>query len=341
MSRPQFRRVVPETYVQLLYEYLQTRGQNPDIALGHPWPVPARQGEGGVSVLTWEEMLETTEVILEDPFIAIHVGETITTRHLGILGSVILASENLGAALVRLERYQRLIFDVVPMSVVPVQTGVEVVWDVSDFQPGRHVAELGLAVMTQTSRSLVRGSKVSPLAVRFSHPAPEVLGPYEAFFQCPVLFDQTNTALLYSYDCLGLPLKSPDPALIAVLERHADGLLAQLPHEPGIVEEVRRQIALALRGGHPTVEWVAGRLDTSARTLQRKLTRAGSSFRRELNVVRHQLARSYLIDQRLKVVDVALLLGYAEQSAFTRAYKEWTGLTPQQEKAGAEQCGPP
>lgn len=58
----------------------------------------------------------------------------------------------------------------------------------------------------------------------------------------------------------------------------------------------------------------------------------GTSFRKELNLVRYELAKSYLIDPRLQIIDIALLLGYSEHSAFTRAYKEWSGKTPQQER---------
>lgn len=64
--------------------------------------------------------------------------------------------------------------------------------------------------------------------------------------------------------------------------------------------------------------------------MQRRLTEAGTNFRKELNTVRYELAKSYLKDLRLQIVEIALLLGYAEYSPFTRAYKEWSGKTPQQ-----------
>lgn len=127
-----------------------------------------------------------------------------------------------------------------------------------------------------------------------------------------------------------MPLKSPDPALIALLEQHADRLLAQLPQQQEIVEQVRKLIARALHDGEPDIERISTQLYCSSRTLQRRLREADTNFRRELNLVRYELAASYLQDPRLQIMEIAMLLGYSEHSAFTRAFKEWSGHTPQQ-----------
>ena len=86
------------------------------------------------------------------------------------------------------------------------------------------------------------------------------------------------------------------------------------------------------RGARNDIETISATLHCSSRTLQRRLIQAGTSFRAELNLVRHELAVLYLRDSRLHIADIALLLGYSEHSAFTRAYREWTGRTPQEER---------
>ena len=63
--------------------------------------------------------------------------------------------------------------------------------------------------------------------------------------------------------------------------------------------------------------------------MQRRLKGAGTSFRKELNLVRNELALSYLRDPALQITDVAMLLGYSEHSAFTRAFRRQNGTTPQ------------
>ena len=331
MGKPLHRRVVPEAYAQLLYEYLEARGHAPEAVLGQPWPAPDPQGLGGVDSELWARMLERAEAHLADPHLCLHLGQTISLRHLGIVGHVVAAAETLAAALQKLERYQRLIFDVTHMSQRAGPGWVELVWTSPDYHPGRLVNESGFAVLMQVCRSLVRGP-AHFLAVEFAH----AIGPgadlsaYENYYGCPVRFGRPDPLIRVSLDLLAAPLKSPDAGLIAVLEQHADRLLAQLPQQEEIVERVRKAIAHALREGEPDIERISTQLHCSSRTLQRRLLQAGTSFRAELNLVRHELAASYLRDPRLQIVDVALLLGYSEHSAFTRAFREWTGRTPQE-----------
>ena len=73
---------------------------------------------------------------------------------------------------------------------------------------------------------------------------------------------------------------------------------------------------------------VAAELGMSPRTLQRKLADAGSSFQELLDGARYELARDYLRQRELGLVDIAFLLGYQEQSAFTHAFREWSGVNP-------------
>lgn len=331
MGKPRFRRVVPATYVQLLYEYLSAQGHDPQGVLGHAWPTPDPHGLGGVDVELWSGMLEAARSHLQDPLIAIHMAQTVQTRHLGVLGAVLLACDNLGQAMERFEHYQRLIFDVVQMSSQTVPGGVALRWDVHDYTPGPLVNEAGFAVMTQVARMLAQGP-ASPRTVSFMHARPADIRPYEDHFGCTVLFDQPEGTVTFDGALLALPLKTRDPGLIALLAKHADEQLGKLPQEDGFVEAVRREIARLITSGEPHIDHVAAKLHCPTRSLQRKLSAAGTHYRQELNLVRHELARSYLRDPRLKVVDVALLVGYSEHSAFTRAYKEWTGKSPQDER---------
>ncbi|MDE2419634.1 MAG: AraC family transcriptional regulator [Gammaproteobacteria bacterium] len=331
MGKPLHRKVIPETYVQLLFEYLEAQGYNPETLLGEPWPIPDPHGLGGVDVEHWQKLLEAARHHLNDPLIGLHVGQTITARHLGILGAVLLACDHFGAVMQRFERYQRLIFDVMPATIEVRADYIELIWDIQDYQAGPLVDETGCTVIVQFCRSLIRGTD-SLLEVHFIHAQPADIKPYEDYFGCPVLFEQPKPLLRFGFDMLNKPLKSPDPTLIAILDKHADQLLAKLPQVEEIVEQVRKHIAYLLHQGEPDIAQVADLLCCSRRTLQRRLMEVGTNFRNELNTVRHELARSYLLDARLQIVEIALMLGYSEHSAFTRAYKEWTGKTPQQER---------
>ncbi|WP_171057624.1 AraC family transcriptional regulator ligand-binding domain-containing protein, partial [Acinetobacter baumannii] len=114
LNKPLYRRRISEIYVQLLFEYLEKLGHDPEKVLGEPWPKADSNHLEGVDIDHWESLLIIAKDYLNDPFIGLHVGQTITAQHLGVLGSVFLACENLGAVLERFERYQRLVYDVYP-----------------------------------------------------------------------------------------------------------------------------------------------------------------------------------------------------------------------------------
>ena len=329
LNKPLYRRRISEIYVQLLFEYLEKLGHDPEKVLGEPWPKADSNYLEGVDIDHWEYLLIIAKDYLNDPFIGLHVGQTITAQHLGVLGSVFLACENLGAVLERFERYQRLVYDVHPATVHIHNEYVELSWDTKGEQVGPLSDETGRTVIVQFCRSLIRG-KVKLKEIHFIHEQPENVKPYEEYFGCPVLFEQSLALMRFDKEVLSLTLKNSDAVLVAILEKHADKLLASLPHIDEITDQVRKQIAYLLHQGEPNIEQLAERLNYSRRTLQRRLTEAGTNFRKELNTVRYELAKSYLKDPRLQIVEIALLLGYAEHSPFTRAYKEWSGKTPQQ-----------
>ena len=72
--------MIPETYVHLLFEYLEAQGHDPEKVLGEPWPVPDENGLGGIAIEHWENLLQIAKDYLNDPLIGLHVGQTITAR---------------------------------------------------------------------------------------------------------------------------------------------------------------------------------------------------------------------------------------------------------------------
>jgi AraC-like DNA-binding protein len=104
-------------------------------------------------------------------------------------------------------------------------------------------------------------------------------------------------------------------------------------------------ILLRLLGGHnPDLGEVAKDLGMSIRTLQRRMTEEGTSFRRLLSGARLELAKHYLLDPSLDVAETACLLGYEDPNSFFRAFREWEGATPgewrDERAAGLAKMGP-
>jgi AraC-like DNA-binding protein len=124
-------------------------------------------------------------------------------------------------------------------------------------------------------------------------------------------------------------MRRRDPILRAVLEGHADGILARLPERNGLALGVQRLLAQRIAGGDTRIESVGRALAMSARTLQRRLAGEGISYQRLLEEARKEAAGRYLAESTLAIGEIAYLLAYSEPAPFHRAFKRWYGCTPE------------
>lgn len=315
---------MPAHYVRLLDDFLRQRGQDPERLLG---PATAAADGPRYPVAQWKLRLEAAARQLRDPLLGLHLGQTITPAHLGALGYVLLACGTLGAALQRLERYQRLIYDVNPLRQTLSGASITLSWGVEQGRPGALVDECAISALLQFARNIT-GQRLAPEEVAFVNPAPADLKPYTDFFAAPVQFAQAETRVRFPLQQLALPLRQPDTALLAILEQQAEAQLGGLPRSDDFEQAVRRHIARLARESEPSLEQVADALHLSSRTLRRRLDERGTPFRSLLDSTLRRIAEDYLRDSRLQLAEVALLLGYSEQSAFNRAFRRWTGTTP-------------
>lgn len=328
---------VPADYVRLLFRYLAERGIDASALLGETAPAASAPP---VSAAHWRRLLEEAARHLSDPALGLHVGSAITPADLGPLGYVLLSSASAAGALERYVRYQRLVHDVSPVRHYLQDGALVLEWSEESRTGGLLVNQCGMAALAAFARRCTGGSDseaAAPLAVHFVEAAPRDTSPYRQTLGCPVLFGQSATRMLFSPAMLTLPMRRADAALAAMLERQVDALLAALPaasraHD-SLEQQVRRLLPAHLLQGDAALDAVAAALGVSARTLRRRLQQQGLHFRVLLGSTRHQLAQAYLADRRLALAEVALLLGYSEQSAFNRAAMRWTGMTPRQWRA--------
>ena len=328
MPSPLRDAVVPNTYVHLLYEHLQAQGRDAEALLGEA-PPPS---QGRFPVLRWRQQLRRAASALNDPLLGLHLGQRITPRHFGVLGHVLLSCGNLAGALARLERYQRLIYDVNPMRVELRDAKVILSWSAERGRPGSLVDETAIAALMQFCRDITGLHDACADSIAFINPAPAALGPYEQWFGCPVQFRCDRTEVIFHQQLLEAPLRQADAALSADLDKQAASLLGQLERgeEAPLSAHIRQMIAARLRYQTASAEHCATALHTSPRHLHRRLATEGSRFRELLAQTRQQLAEHYLHDPGLQLEEIAALLGYAEHSAFSRAFKHWTGESPRQ-----------
>lgn len=325
-AHTQLNGVVPVTYVRLLYEYLSTQGVDGAALLGPP---PAEQpGLGRFPVTVWQDLLQRAATHLKDPLLGLHLGQAIAPRHFGLLGYILLSCGTLGGAVQRLTHYQRLIYDVNPLQLQQLGGRLILTWGIEMGRPGPLVDETAITALLQFCRNIVVEPGFSPRRVEFVNPAPQKLQPYKEYFGCTPRFGQSKTLVEVDAALLGTPLRAPDAALMAVLEQQTKELFHSLPGNNDLITQVRQIIALHLRNGSATLASTAAALHLSERSLHRRLGGLDHNFRSLLQDTRLQLAKDYLGDKRLQLAEIAQLLGYSEQSAFTRAFHRQAGVSP-------------
>jgi AraC-like DNA-binding protein len=266
-----------------------------------------------------------------DSAFGLHVGEQSSPAMFDVLGYVTMNSPTFGEALARLVRYQRVWTEGALFHLTIDQRTARLVYEyqIGDYGRGeRHQDCEGTLAIVVSGIRAVAGAGWRPHEVWFEHASPEDTSEHRRIFDAPLRFGQPGNALLMDRSIVDLPIASADPRLVAVLERHAEELLARLPSCGGFVDAVRQAAGEAMTGGEPELGAIARRLGLSTRTLQRRLEEHGTSLQDLLEEMRRDLAIRYLAQPDITISAVAYLLGFSEPSTFHRAFRRWTGTTP-------------
>jgi AraC-like DNA-binding protein len=156
----------------------------------------------------------------------------------------------------------------------------------------------------------------------------------EAYFGCTLAFSADVDEIAFASEFARCPLGGADPYLNRLLVGYCAEILARRPQPVcSIRNKVENAIAPRLPHGSAQVDEIASSLGMSRRTLSRQLAAEGLTFAGILEEMRTELALQHLKDPQLSVSQIAWLLGYQEASAFTTAFKRWTGTTPSATRA--------
>jgi AraC-like DNA-binding protein len=240
-----------------------------------------------------------------------------------LLDYLIVSSDSVGQGLERLSRYLGLVNPGIGLAV---HQGSDPVRVVVERARGAFETELTVAL------SLLRFRRESDEQLQAIHACfthqPDDVSEYAEVLGCPIRARASWNGWALSKTGMSLPLRRRDPALRRWLERQAAEILARLPATGDVRDEVRNALSGQMTAGDIGIDVVARRLATTPRTLQRRLSRAGTSFAALCDDARKQAAHTYLADNTLSIAEVTYLLGYSEPTAFHRAFRRWHGTTP-------------
>lgn len=186
------------------------------------------------------------------------------------------------------------------------------------------------AAMITLCRSHYR-QDFSMVKLELTRARPDDVAPYEKLFGCPVSFDNDLSRAWYRRADVDMPIPGCNREIANATEKLVQDYLARLDRQSEDVQhQVQNVIAKLMPQGDANLERVADVLHMSSRTLHRKLELLHTSFRQEVDSVRHRMALEYMAGSDLSLGDIGFLLGFSSSSNFTRAFRRWTGRTPQE-----------
>lgn len=328
-------------FVKLVTDFIESRGLSAVTVLGEVDLAPddLNDPNGRIPFSKFDHLLNLTATSLDEPCLGLKLGQCIRPGHLGSHGFALMSCSTGGELMQQHVRYSTLTIDAA--HVVIEQSGNDYIRYLrSSLQDGTRLGrlqdELNMATTVAMARWFTNRNDLAPKWVSFQHSEPSDATSYLEFFNCPVYFSSSETAVCVDRSYLSITLPHANPQLRRMMDDVCAGLVKQLGTalEPGWVAQARQLILNSFKEGLPDIGTVADATDMSEEELKSQLAQRGTSFRGFVDELRQALALGYVRDPSLTLVDIAYLLGFSEQSAFQRAFKRWTGKSPGEYRRG-------
>lgn len=266
-----------------------------------------------------------------DPMVGLHTGLNARPGHFYAFGYSWLASETLLDAMQRLCRYDKVIATYVSSSSITRRGDNYVVTESYPdpaLAPGKEKIDFGLGAFVAMCDAAIR-EPVPVLRWEISADDKSQCKDYEELLRAPVSMGHAACSAYFARDVVEAPLYGRVDEVAAATDRIVENYLETLD-QTKVTSKVRELLVDLLPSGNAHQHRIAQRLHKSTSSLQRQLQTEGTSYREVLEKTRSSLAREYLQDDKYSHAQIAYLLGFSDQSNFSRAFKRWNGMGPKQ-----------
>ncbi|MBI2769409.1 MAG: AraC family transcriptional regulator [Burkholderiales bacterium] len=307
------------------------RGQNPAAALKLAQITPENLVKTGARITARQmEVLSGAAMHELDDEALGAFSRSLPWGSYGMLARASLTSPTLGVAIKRWCRHHALLTEDIVLKLVT--TGATAAIVISEnAQPQPEAREFSLVHVLRNIHGLACwyvDSRIPLLEARFPFARPAHADAYALMFPPgPVRFDSAQAEIRFDARYLALPLRRDEKALQAMLQRALPLTVLQYRRDRLLVQQVRQALT-----AHPTqahsAQGLAELLNLSSRTLHRQLKEEGASLQALKDEVRSERAKDLLYRSTRPVKQVAAAVGFRNEKSFTRAFREWTGLSP-------------
>lgn len=281
----------------------------------------------------FKALMRSAKDLCDEPALALHFGANSPMQRISIVGLAAYAAETVGEALVQLNRYGRLLIEAEGLGsedrfVIVRRDGGT--WVEDRRRDPDDFPELTESTWARFVREFRHFHPDRPYvkAVHVTHPEPDYRALYEAVVGAPVTFGSDRNALLVEDDWPSWRIGSPNRYVFGVFSAHAQALLKGLEDSRTTRGRVESLLIPILHTGELGMGGLARRMGLSRPTLYRRLQAEGIRYETVLDELRCRMARHYLDGQKVSLAQTAYLVGFSDPSAFSRAFKRWTGERP-------------
>lgn len=338
MSSMQAQATVSGGFFKALLEFAVSLGADRDALLagGNVTADAFADADARIPLGAYKALYRTGQALTGEPALALKFPEATRFEQISIVGLICQSADTMGGALKQLNRFSRLVVEVDGVSdgprfqLTPREDGL---WlqdrcAVEDFP---ELVEAALARFTcEMARHYPDFTFV--LAAHLTRPRPPHAAEYAPILRAPVTFGAAWNALKIEPAWLNLAIHRPNRYAFGMFNGHADALLKSLEASKTTRGRVEALLIPLLHTGELAMDDIARALGLSRQTLYRRLKAEGVSFDQVLDALRRRMAETYL--ERLSVNETAYLVGFSETSAFSRAFKRWTGTSPRSRRGG-------
>lgn len=292
-------------------------------------PLILSSPDNRLSGLEAEKIINTAIMLANDDNLGLHQGENLSKGFSNILGYVLMNCSTLKECWVKYCIYEKII-DSTSISDFKIIDNFAMLSNViidKSLENNRYFSDFKIAGMLSYIK-LLSNKNIQLHEVHFSHSKPRNISEYERIFRCKVYFEKPTNAVVFNSELLDISVIEPNKELLLLFEKNAQEMLKAFngnTYTNMVIEILFGELS---KGNLPTVEKVAKKLLLSTRSLQLYLQKENTSYIKLVKETRKNMAEKYLSDINMSIDEITYILGFSETSAFHRAFKSWTGITP-------------
>jgi AraC-like DNA-binding protein len=199
-----------------------------------------------------------------------------------------------------------------------------------------HTAKLEVDAMFSFLNTILKinsNNTLKACKLKFSCPRPENELKYLEVFGIKPEFGTESNEMIFDNATLMIPMKAFNPETFKLLEEYLKSRLSQLIQTEKVSDKVKRILHASFKYQFPNIESVAEKLNLSARSLQRKLSDEKTTFKDILLETRFNIAEELLKQKAFTISEISYMLGYSDLASFSRSFKRYFGVSPQEFKS--------